>query len=872
MDEIFGEMNCRFGSDSIMMKLLKSSMDKAHERLKSKDGPIERLNEKSKFYELAIIQLEGSLKLVQEETDSYILESSHEILSDLMEIKDRLRRRLKETKLAIVKKDEELKESSENEFKLRRALALKEKELASLGANFEEAEKPKKEGANEGQEGDIGELKFCVDQQVWNIKQKLEDERMNLTNENKDVELNGDDGFEVKSLNVSLRPEQNMVIERVSSDIDILKGTLDVAFEKMQNAEVLPLEKQWRCNIEKDTVSILIRGFMGDFQQNFKGDLSKRGSHGAVGLLDSVYWPGLVNEMTSLRRELEALSGHNEVQVRKAKGNESSGLPPRIQRANSEPLLEVDYTEDHHEEDSRDERSHYVAKMVKNHESIIRKQREELQWLKREILREKGLSGKRDKDPNGLERRIREVIVRLDNVIQWNPKSGNKKGLYEEDSSREKRISKNDVATNVCEKDLNDKIRKLEQETDDLNLRTTIREEAYMILLKGLMRDFCFELCDYDTMSLIRDDICLHFLKEEIYYTLCSEAVKEIDGHLHGFAHFALSQDQEVRVLENFQDNFKCVSNLSETIRSSLKENEHRLFFREMVKAWKMERDGNDIENLIREEIYQLVIVEAVKDANVFLRECEAVNKDKKLDLSLEIKGEENSNRELNSLLRCFEVEEDLMLSAISEIKEHNAQHDLVGMECEEPERVTIEWLLTEEVSTFSSVSSKIEKALQQLIKSKTLLRELGGIAVGDLENVQMGIADSKSHSFSQPKDNQVVQFSPVLVDLDQMPFLMGRLEEMKHQVDQLVQVVPVLRKRELLYRKAFVRRCHNLKLAETEVDLLGDQVDALLGLLEKIHLILEQYSPILSGYFKVADILKLIKKELTHGASHTPC
>ncbi|KDO40927.1 hypothetical protein CISIN_1g048046mg [Citrus sinensis] len=89
------------------------------------------------------------------------------------------------------------------------------------------------------------------------------------------------------------------------------------------------------------------------------------------------------------------------------------------------------------------------------------------------------------------------------------------------------------------------------------------------------------------------------------------------------------------------------------------------------------------------------------------------------------------------------------------------------------------------------------------------------------------------------------------------------RLEEMTHQLDLLVELVSSVQKRELLYRTTFIRRSKNLQKAETEVDLLGDQVDALIGLLEKIYTTLHQHSPVLQQHFEVSEILKLIHKEL---------
>lgn len=110
------------------------------------------------------------------------------------------------------------------------------------------------------------------------------------------------------------------------------------------------------------------------------------------------------------------------------------------------------------------------------------------------------------------------------------------------------------------------------------------------------------------------------------------------------------------------------------------------------------------------------------------------------------------------------------------------------------------------------------------------------------------------------------------------------RLEHIKQQVKSILGSVATIKKEELIYKKAFARRCQNLLLAETEVlnhmrmlsiilivwnirsylmqileiiwliilmvvkvDLLGDQVEALQDLLGKIYYVLVKNSSVLS-------------------------
>ncbi|KAK9913242.1 hypothetical protein M0R45_037065 [Rubus argutus] len=212
--------------DSTMMGIVHNAMNTAHEKMKSKEGVLERLNGISRFYELAAMQLEGCLKFVRQETHNYILKSSHEqVLSDLTEIWDRLQLRLKESEMAIKDKD---------------------RELASLRANLNKPVRWKSDPLEEymvsnrvsgdNDDSEFCELKNSVDQQVWHIRQQLEPAEFKLKGKEGNTEV-------PQGMN-------NKKIEHLDSDIGVLKQTLDLAFGKMQNAifgsEVGPIEQQWK--------------------------------------------------------------------------------------------------------------------------------------------------------------------------------------------------------------------------------------------------------------------------------------------------------------------------------------------------------------------------------------------------------------------------------------------------------------------------------------------------------------------------------------------------------------------------------------------------------------------------------------------------
>ncbi|XP_021302203.1 WPP domain-associated protein isoform X1 [Sorghum bicolor] len=89
------------------------------------------------------------------------------------------------------------------------------------------------------------------------------------------------------------------------------------------------------------------------------------------------------------------------------------------------------------------------------------------------------------------------------------------------------------------------------------------------------------------------------------------------------------------------------------------------------------------------------------------------------------------------------------------------------------------------------------------------------------------------------------------------------RLTSLVCQFSPLVQQVAVLRKKEFWYKQILEIKCSNLRKAEAEVDILGDEVDTLLSVLGKIYIALDHYSPVLKHYPGVTEILMLVQKVL---------
>ncbi|KAK4356048.1 hypothetical protein RND71_025019 [Anisodus tanguticus] len=246
---------------------------------------------------------------------------------------------------------------------------------------------------------------------------------------------------------------------------------------------------------------------------------------------------------------------------------------------------------------------------------------------------------------------IKDVIKRCDDIISLNIKSVDKKSVKWEENFSKENVSNSTMGGKVVTSDcaceiIKDEVGLLKEEVDNLNLQMSILEEIHLILYEGLLKD---------------------------QNVACFEPIKNTESTTT----LLPSQfDAEGENSETFVKHFRDDNLLPETIGSLLKEDVYKVFFMEMFRAWKEERDDIDIEIHIREDLYKFIMVEAMKD-EILEYLNPAFNK-------VEIDGtEESLIQKLDSLLKCLEAEEDLMVKASSEIEEHNVRHELEILECE---------------------------------------------------------------------------------------------------------------------------------------------------------------------------------------------
>lgn len=268
-------------ADSIMMGIVNSAMEDAYKRSCTKEGDIARLIHKSRFCELAIMQLEWCLKYIQDEMNNESVDNIDDhkkLLCDLLETRNRIHYRLEETKIAIDDKDIEIARRKESEMKLRLALDLKGEEVKSLH-NTLGLERVRNDNANVSKlYGHVfDELECYVDKQLLKIRSKLEFGRQILSNQMHNMTTDTDqnkhnDGL--KPLHELHDIAQLMLdFDEMVTAIDALKEEVQSSFETIASSISqfkMTIEEQcWSWNMERDVTNFMIGRFLGDIQSKY---------------------------------------------------------------------------------------------------------------------------------------------------------------------------------------------------------------------------------------------------------------------------------------------------------------------------------------------------------------------------------------------------------------------------------------------------------------------------------------------------------------------------------------------------------------------------------------------------------------------------
>ncbi|XP_042503025.1 WPP domain-associated protein [Macadamia integrifolia] len=642
--------------------------------------------------------------------------------------------------------------------------------------------------------------------------------------------------------------------EEVDKTLNMLRVTVNAVFHQVNDMVYLSKtsisEWQQEREFQEEIEAMVIQNSIKSLQQELK-----------IEVCSGEKINQLVNEISSLRQELDFISkslssselGHLPCHGSHESGEECNAvlkdninqkasshisLPSSLEENGKlEPKISsldrMDSAELKHK--SSDELIIFfkaeMAKMNRNHESILQEKIEEYFALKRESLKERGpQSLRRDKDFDSLKKKIPEVMSKLDGILK------EKKELpvsYEDCMNirilkdrldalhSENRLLKNFLANereevkhlssqlsnatdktshhSMTEVGLLEEIRKLNCVMEDLKWDVSVREEINICLLRDVVRNFKCDIEDSETKFKLMQDICRIILRGAVKE---AEAIMECGVTDSDMEYIIMQEVCGIIHREAFK-NAQAAINL--IVAEYEKENEQiEETLLETKKSLRLETEEK--EQLKREQ-FSLLILMAEKE-----KESDSIKSI--LDLTLKLIGQYEGD--ISKLDQKLKLEMEKLSVA-------------------DGERRDLQAVIQEKQATISLLKSK----------EREHGKEMECIMIS-IEALSKAVADFKCRLTKNVEQNSL------------------RLEKLTSQCHPLVQRATEIKRTGLAYKQRLERRCSDLQKAESEVDLLGDEVDALLNLLEKIYIALDHYSPILQHYPGIMEILKLVRRELS--------
>ncbi|WCJ24318.1 WPP domain-associated protein [Euphorbia peplus] len=636
-------------------------------------------------------------------------------------------------------------------------------------------------------------------------------------------------------------------------------------------------EIEFQSEIERMVISNCIKGLQEEFEQRLRDHNSQSYSN------ESSKWIEITNQISSLRQELGAISkffsvpdgqllSHGSLEHRNGSGDHFSSVPIREENGNHDESIAISVPENFDHEQlqhlSKEQLVNYfkieMGKMKRDYESQLIKVTEKYFSLKRDhlYLKEPGCSLSVRKELDSFRKMIPEAILRLDNIhveiqsldnlkdrleslVVENRQLGDlvtdkKKeiqSLLSQASDASEQISKHTLAEEI----LSRRLKHIESTMEDAQIEASISQDVYKFLLRkvlGQMEGVNEELnMECDTMQAIYANM----LKEASENAVTVNNVETGDS-----------------VIESIIMQGMCEI----VLRESLKE------AKEKVEIWNQKYIDEtqvcislEMKLLEKENSLEFNVAERVKleEEKVSLR-ATVDEKAKLLQEAEEALVTEKEKFELTSQeLNRLTVQSTYQVTLITEYKEelHVAKSDLAkALEKVEMDR--------RQISELAEQLEIVKQNLSEADEEKKMLHSILQKNQHDYEaREREHMKQLNSNAFLvQELSKAMAAFECRTTEDIKMNYL--RLGNLRTQSRFLIQKANRLKKMGLQYKQQLDKKSCDLQKAEAEVDLLGDEVDALLSLLEKIYIALDHYSPILQHYPGVMEILKLVRRELS--------
>ncbi|CAO2205658.1 unnamed protein product [Urochloa humidicola] len=458
-----------------------------------------------------------------------------------------------------------------------------------------------------------------------------------------------------------------------------------------------------------------------------------------------------------------------------------------------------------------------MNEMKRQHDSVVHEQTEEIFKLKRDILKKEGSNHchlRNNKELEHMRKKIEEVLSKLDVLLVENKRTFVR--------------SKADTFVGQHEKS-----NAVDSDVMQLQGGATNTEEPWPISTQASVEaDHKKHIIRLE--SDIEDARSADTIREEVEKIVMKEFFSEMEIRLHGYE---MELEMKYEICSIIQ-NEAIAQAMFDSLLLKCKEKkgcaEEESKQKQKIEKMKLIVDSFTELAREKEEFVSQIGLKAL-EARVGSLCCE-------LDLLRDKVGKQDSyisekNREFDIIVGRLEQAQQHVRNNDAILSELNGKFRIVSTSLKELEEQNhaLHTVIEEKDKRLTSVGSKdkeLKEFMENIVKS-----------VRDFENFMM---DQQSIIANKVQNNE------------------SRFCLLKEQCKHLVKEGNLLRKKAMRYKEISEARGSNLQKAELEVDLLGDEVEALTDLLAKIYIALDHYSPVLQHYTGVMETLTMIKKHIS--------
>ncbi|KDP34928.1 hypothetical protein JCGZ_09216 [Jatropha curcas] len=636
-------------------------------------------------------------------------------------------------------------------------------------------------------------------------------------------------------------------------------------------------EREFQTEIEEMVIKNCLQSLQEEFEQRLWDQNAQ--SYG----IESTNQLEKIKEISKLLWDLDIISkslsapesghliSHGSLEHRKVSG--SHAKVPSLWEGNGkhdESVIVVPENLDHSQLKhlSKDELFNHLkaemTKMKRHYELKEHEMTEDYFSLKREYLKLKerpsALPVVKDKEFDTWRKKISEIILKLDGILMENEK------LPSFSNNGDCLDNLKDRLESLCSENHQLKDLLMDKEKEIKCLSSQVSAAAEKIAEQSLAEENLLRMCN-DLKCAMEDAEIEASISEDLYKFLLKEVVDQMQG-------FNQELDMEYEIIQGI----------------------YKIIFEEAVynaeHTGTLEIEDSVIESIIAQGICEVIFKESFKEAEEkvgalnmkYLNEIEvrlslemqALEKEKFLRLNIAEK--EKAEQEVLLLREMVDNKTNLVQEAMEALAKDEETFALASQELDKlrVQRTEQQILIANYDKELQAVKGDLLRAREKVEMDKevifelreqveTVTKKLG--EVNEEKTMLLSISQKHQNSLSsvearEREQRKQIKSTIVLVQglseavtnfecraTEYIKINSLRLEELCSQLNSLIQKANALKREEFLYKQRLERRCSDLQKAEAEVDLLGDKVDTLLSLLEKIYIALDHYSPILKHY-----------------------